>query len=170
MQLVKLEKAVKPKPTKSEIIGALAQLRYQKALKEHKEKSEHARALSDSLRNEVIIFVKGNTHKLVTTIGLGYANDGASGRTPVNMNLAFCLDAKVLPNHLLKKFIEAQDARDSVPRIPSLEKITAEIKSQVSSLNASSDRIDALLDNPVSRKVLEDTLTQLEAPKSAKKQ
>lgn len=149
----KVECAVKPKPTKSEIISALVAIRIEQIESENRDRVKRRDALKAELEVEIPKLLKAESKP--SRVHLGYYN----GEKTTCVELSFLIETsnpsiakKLSEFHVLSKPVREIKEKD----------IRREITYSVEGLETREARVEQLLDDPGSRKALEKMLKSIE--------
>jgi hypothetical protein len=146
---------IKPKPTKGEIIKALAARRFDQLLAIHEEKHKAHNEKRVQLEKAVAAHVRKELLSLPPRVYLGSLWKGSLSTVRVEVELADC--SKKLPEKLKAEII-AWHAVEVAPR-PDLDKITQEVREAYQ--DSADQRVDAMLKQPAIVAALDQTLSQL---------
>jgi hypothetical protein len=149
----KVETAVKPKPTKAEIISAMTKLKMQEIEEAAKARAIRRDELKKKCEAAVVAFVMANLSSIEPDVRLGYCN----GSTPYGVSVSFDADPKKMPKTLISDLKEYELV--SKPLARKIESdIRREISRAVQGIEAPDKRVESLLSSPESRKGLEKML------------
>jgi len=151
-----VENAIKPKPTKREIIEAMARLHIEKLRKENDEN----KARRDEMDEQIEKMLKAHIRRRGMTCfetSAYFHHYGEDIRGSVTINFK----AEDLSEPIIAKMKE----RKAIPEhfcVPTIEKARREIAARMNGIAPTNERVDALLASPDSRKALESALQSLE--------
>lgn len=150
--------AVKPPPTKREIIEAMAILMIEKIRKENAEKEAVSKALTAEVETMLRAIAKEKAHTLQCNIGAGWVRAGQSEIVGVEIN--YDLDSKSITPELRKKLVALHAAKKSVC-VPALSDAMRQVRARMEDFTEPKERINRLLTDTESRKALETALSKL---------
>lgn len=148
---VKVETAVKPKPTKSEVISALTAIKMGQFSKEQRERSERKEKLESELKLEIPRLLKSKA--IPSRVHLGWFDRALDVTCGVYLNF----DIKDLPATVMKKLAEYHSVSRPLPE-PKEKDVRRKIAASLEGIGTREERVEALMDDPESRKVLEKML------------
>jgi len=155
--LAKLPTTVKPKPSKAEIIEALAILRLEEINKERKAAQQIADRLTADAENALFEWLRNNIDRAPKTLTLGSL--WTSENRISGVELTFSFSNELLPSLIRPLIVSAMEAHSKIPREEKLDRIRDQIKKGCSPNIA--DRAAALIGNPEMRSALYQTLKAL---------
>lgn len=155
LALATVPKSVRPKPSKAEIIEALAILQYRKEAAERAEKKSIAERLLADAFNACFEFLRKNIDRVPKDFSLG----GCYNSTVSGVKIEFEFFDKILPKEIKSLIVRAQQARDAVPRERPIDFIRNEIRKNME--KTVDQRALALIANPEMKKALDITLNAL---------
>lgn len=150
----KVETAIKPKPTKSEIISAMVRVKIEQHDAEQRAIAQKRASLGEEIEKALKAFAKTAARTIVPTISLGYSyGKGDYGNVSIRFemnvdNLPPAIDSRLVAYHAIPKTTVNLDER----------KVRREITAKLEGIGTRDERIDALVDDPESRKGIEDML------------
>lgn len=160
----KLASAVQPKPTKTEIIEALAILKKEKEDKENLEGTQRREKLLAEFEKEIIPWAIKNHSSLQVDFCEGHEEHSTiDGKYQPNGKLYGCqveIVMKTLPNNLMKK-LKTIYSLPNYYRARNLDSVRKEVRSALSGSSSSSERIKALIESDDSKKALEKMLSHI---------
>lgn len=146
-----VESAIKPKPTKDEILTAMARLHIEKIEKENVERKEIREAVTAKLDRMLIAIVrkKGATMQPST-----HWNYYRGGKPYASVSFSF-RDEDITPEiaDLIKKEGDHQDIC-----VPDINRAKKQVREAMGEMVSKNDRVDALLADAGSRAALESAL------------
>lgn len=154
MQIITQQAPIKPRPTRSEIIEAMAIVQFEKHTHELAEKLSIAEDLENKALQSVNAWFQRNSHRLIPSLNLGYLYQGKLKECDFQVNLRH----DDIPEEIRKEIIMAIEARDAIPRTLKLEQIKQQIKNALSS--QSKVRVAEIVEK--SRAALESALDELQ--------
>jgi hypothetical protein len=154
-----LPPALKPKPTKGEIVEALAQLQEAQMRAERQAAYELAQQLRTQSHAALLAFVKANLPSLTPSISLGY-QQGDSGK-PYGMEVNFKLNANDLAPDLVQRLRDWHLANTRASSRCHPKELRQQIRDRLTLRIPKTERVEAMLASPEMRQALEATLTKL---------
>lgn len=148
-----VNKAVQPKPTKNEIIAAMAAIRYQELQEERKRIEAEREKKGIELRGKLEKFVQRNMKSMTPRINLG----SLSGDRLYYVEAEYKLDN--LPPELDKELRAYHKL--TKPPIPDMAEVKKEIREALGDLVGMEARVQALVNNPATKKALSSMLEEL---------
>lgn len=152
-----LESAIKPKPTKREVIEAMARIQIEKLQAENKAATEEMKKLEQEIRDLSLGIVKKSSSIRASLDLYVYSEkpEEASVHLRVSIGKADRTPA------LNAKLVRYNEAKKRVVTIPSLKEAMQQIRQTMEDLTPGQSRVDAMLKAPDSRKALEAMLEEL---------
>lgn len=160
--------AIRPKPTKSELIEALAQKKYNQLLKEHKELAESLSRLEKEAEEAVRAWVLANSKAALVSMSFGlgrYNRKDWNDKTSEKILTHVCLQADLdnLPASVQKKLISYHTARETTKSLPDFNDVKRDIRDAVNEqVSGKGERVDAMLADPKVSKALDQMLKALD--------
>ena len=150
-----IEKAITPKPTKTELVQALTTLRIKQLREEQSEAIKRRDALKPKAEAALIKHFRQTEKTARVNLSLGYGS-----RENIMAGVCVRVDLDNVPDDV-KKLLTDYHASTSIPCIPTEAEIRREIRGEMEGITPKSSRVETLLSSPDSRKALEDTLVFL---------
>jgi hypothetical protein len=151
-QLAVIDKVTKPKPTKEEIITAMAMIKIQQLTKEREDAIKKKDALREELKKDLVAIVKAQFDTAAKEHQISRWGDGAS------------VDLQVAEMDLPKEYKAKRRELDKISyvSVPSLAEAKRQIRIAMNGLTNPTDRVQSLLNDEAARTALEKTLKSLD--------
>lgn len=154
--------STKPKPRKSEIVAAMALVKYQQLIEENNAKHETANKLGEKAKAAILKYVLANIGKLTPLVNTGYR----SGDSFSNVSVEFRINSDAMPEGILTLLhaqVEASNKCEYRGNI-TLQSVTKNIRDKLAEQAGKSERIKALTETPAVRKAIVKMLDELDSP------
>lgn len=148
----KVETAIKPKPTKSEIISAMVRVHIQKHDADQKAIAAKRATIGEEIEK---LIKKLPLRGRIASVNLGYCHDRKGGEYS-GVRISFDLD-EGLPTKIRSR-LDAYHALPKCALVLDEKKVRREIACKLEGIGTADERVDALLEDPESRKGLEKML------------
>lgn len=164
-QLVALDNKVAakvvPKPTKNELIQALAVRRYEQLKQEITERAAEFEKLKTELSKEVLAVYQEKGGKQTPSVDLGY--DNGIRIVNVHVSCSEVLDG-LLPQGLMNKILRYHTLRKTRQRLPDFSTVKAEVRAALVG-HTGGDRVGKMLEDSGVVKAMDAALKQMFDPK-----
>jgi hypothetical protein len=162
--LAKFESPLNPKPTRTEILEALTRVKISELNAEIEAMQVALNVKKSKVEKLLHGYVYQNLCELEAEVFYGHRWEDKSSRGYIlkGAHIDFMLTADKLPPELMDKMAEICDESAKIPCTPRYNSIRELIKKAIDKASGNSDRVETLINNPDSLKVLKDTLAALE--------
>lgn len=153
--------ATQPKPTKTEVIEAMALIKKEQIEAERQKQRERRAFLEKECATELLRFFKSKPNSFDHTFSYGredYTNkDGKSVRTGRIRGVSVVFDLAGIPMPLEKKLVELYNIPTYFGPIYVAD-LKKQIRAQINGMASAEERVKSLIESPASRKALEKML------------
>lgn len=151
-----VQAAVKPKPTRNEIIDAMTQLRCEQIRKDRDETTAKMDALAKQIRTLAFRHLKKNLKEAKPTISFY----GGCSTAEVEVSFKY----RPAPEEIAPLIVEHDKLRQSLNGSPrSVKEVRKLVEAGLRNMQPKAERVTALLTDPESRKALVEALAQIAA-------
>lgn len=158
-----IEAAVTPKPTKNEIISAMAQVKQEELAKAARENATKRDALLKEVKKELVEFLlkKPDAHSNRVSFGWRSSINGKKSDEFRNTEVEFTLSN--IPRAIVKKMVQVDDLNGQTC-VPDIKRIKMMIRDKMGAAGGTPEaRIQALCSTPAVRSDLEKMLKHIGA-------
>lgn len=158
--------SVVPKPTKAEIIEALAAKKHAQLTKEYDELEAKYTALEADAKAALLDWISKNIHTLNFSVNIGNLErrEWRDPKSPLVLRSVSCSASLIdVPTEIASKCKTALRAQECIKRVPDILSVRRDIRDKISGhLTNRTDRVNAILADEKSSKALDAMLRSMD--------